>query len=82
MLYADDAGIVTRSPAGLARIITRMITFIVEVFGAFGLTVSEKKTETVLMWAPVRVQQPRETPTPPLPALQIAADGQKYNQTH
>ena len=48
MLYADDAGIVSRSPAGLAR----MMTVIVEVFGAFGLTVSEKKTETLLMRTP------------------------------
>ena len=48
MLYADDAEIVSRSPAGLARI----MTVIVEVFGAFGLTVSEKKTETLLMRAP------------------------------
>ena len=36
IMYADDAGIVSRSPAGLAR----MMTAIVEVFGAFGLTVS------------------------------------------
>ena len=36
MLYGDDAEIVSRSPAGLAR----MMTVIVEVFGAFGLTVS------------------------------------------
>ena len=48
MLYADDAGIVSRSPAGLAR----MMTVIVEVFGAFGLTVSEKKTKTLLMRTP------------------------------
>ena len=47
-LYADDAGIVFRSPAGLAR----MMTVIVEVLGAFGLTVSEKKTETFLMRVP------------------------------
>ena len=40
MLYADDAGVVSRSQEGL----TRMMTIIVEVFGAFGLTVSEKKT--------------------------------------
>ena len=52
MLYADDAGIVSRSPAGL---IERMMTVIVEVFGAFGLTVSEK-TETLLMWAPEKAQ--------------------------
>ena len=40
MLYVDHAGIVFRSPAGLAR----MMTVIVEVFGALGLTLSEKKT--------------------------------------
>ena len=77
MLYADDDGIVSRSPAGLAR----MTTVIVEVFGAFGLTVSEK-TETLLMRAPEKAQQPGETPTPPLPALEIAAAGQKYHQVH
>ena len=78
MLYAGDAGIVSRSPAGLAR----MMTVIVEVFGAFGLTVSEKKTETLLMRAPEKAQQPGETLTPPLPALEITAAGQKYHQVH
>ena len=63
MLYADDAEIVSRSPAGLAR----MMTVIVEVFGAIGLTASEKKTETLLMRAPEKAPQPGETPTPPLP---------------
>ena len=60
MLQADDAGIVSRSPAGLAK----MMTVIVEVFGAFDLTVSEKKTETLLMRAPEKAQQQGETPTP------------------
>ena len=78
MLYADDAEIVFRLPAGLAR----MMTVIVEVFGAFGLTVSEKKTKTLLMWAPDKAQQPEETLTPPLPALEIAAAGQKYHQVY
>ena len=78
MLYADDAGIMFRSPPGLAR----MMTVIVEVFRAFGLTVSEKKTETLLVRAPEKAQQPGETPLPPLPALEIAAAGQKYNQVH
>ena len=78
MLYADDAGIVSRSTAGLAR----MMTVIVEVFGALGLSVSEKKTETLLMRAPEKAQQPGETPAPPLPALEIAAAGQKYHQVH
>ena len=77
MLYADDAGIVSRSPAGLAR----RMTVIVEVFGAFGLTVSEKKTET-LMRTPEKAKQPGETPAPPPPALEIAAAGQKYHQVH
>ena len=36
MLYADDAGVVSRSQEGL----TRMMTLIVEGFGVFGLTVS------------------------------------------
>ena len=35
MFYADDAGVVSRSQEGLAR----MMTTIVEVFGEFGLTV-------------------------------------------
>ena len=78
MLYTDDAGIMFRSPPGLAR----MMTVIVEVFGAFDLTVSEKKTETLLVLAPEKGQQPGETPLPPLPALEIVAAGQKYNQVH
>ena len=78
VLYADDAGILSRSPAGLAR----MMTVIVEVFGAFGLTVSEKKTETLLMWASEKAQQAGETSTSPLPALEISAAGQKYHQVH
>ena len=48
MLYTDDAGVVSRSQEGL----TRMMTHIAEVFGAFGLTVSEIKAETLLMRAP------------------------------
>ena len=38
MLYADDACIVSRPPQGLER----MMATLVDVFGAFGLTVSEK----------------------------------------
>ena len=41
MLYADDAGIVSRSPEGLEK----MMTVIVTACAAFGLTVSESKTE-------------------------------------
>ena len=74
VLYADDAGIVSRSQEGL----TRMMTLIVEVFGAFGLTVSEKKAETLLVRAPEK--QPKKGRSPPLP-LVIEAAGQKYAQT-
>lgn len=45
MLYADDAGIVLRSQSSLAK----MMTAIVEVCAAFGLTVVEKKTDTMHM---------------------------------
>ena len=44
MLYADDAGIASKSAEGLAK----MMTVIVTVFEAAGLTVSEK-TETMLL---------------------------------
>ena len=45
MLYANDAGIVSNSAEGLAK----MMTVIVTVFEAAGLTVLEKKTETMLL---------------------------------
>ena len=48
MLYADDACIVSRSPRGLGR----MMAVLVEVFGTFGLTISESKTETMCMPIP------------------------------
>ena len=48
MLYADDAGIMSKSVDGLAK----MMTVIVTVFEAAGLTVSEKKTETMLLRTP------------------------------
>ena len=41
ILYADDAGIVPRSPKGMEK----MMTAIVTACAAFGLTVSEVKTE-------------------------------------
>ena len=50
MLYADDACIVSRSPQGLAK----MMEVIVEVCGAFALTVSAKKTETIMCMSPPR----------------------------
>ena len=48
---------------------------IVEVFGAFGLAVSEKKTEALLMRVPEK--QPKKGGSPP-PPLVIEAAGQKY----
>ena len=74
MLYADDAGVVSISQEGL----TRMITTIVEVFGEFGPTVSQKKKETLLMRAPEK--QPKKGGSPP-PPLVIEAAGQKIVQT-
>ena len=74
MFYADDAGVVSRSQEGLAR----MMTTIVEVFEEFGLTVSAKKTETLLMRTPEK--QPKKGGSPP-PPLVIEAAGQKYAQT-
>ncbi|CAB1102654.1 unnamed protein product [Ectocarpus sp. CCAP 1310/34] len=75
MLYADDAGVVLRSAEGLAR----MMTVIVEVFGKFGLTVSETKTETLLMRA--KEKHTTTPPPPPPPPLIIEAAGQRYAQT-
>ena len=67
MLYADDACIVSRSPRGLGQ----MMAVFVEVFGTFGLTISESKTETTCM------------PIPRAPATKIVVNamGQQYRQT-
>ena len=67
MLDANDACIVLRSPRGLGR----MVAVFVEVFGAFGLTISKSKTETMCM------------PIPLAPATKIVfnATGQQYRQT-
>ena len=45
MLYADDAGIVSRSLEGLEK----MVTVIVTACSSFGLTASEAKTEIMCM---------------------------------
>ena len=45
VLYADDTCIVSRSPRGLGR----MMAVFIEVFGTFGLTISESKIETLCM---------------------------------
>ena len=64
MLYADDECIVSRSSRGLGR----MMAVFVEVFGIFGLTILESKTETMCM------------PIPRAPATKIVfnATGQQY----
>ena len=69
MLYADDAGIVSKSAEGLAK----MMTVIVTVFEAAGLTASEKNTETMLLRTPDK--------TPCTSPLVIEAAGQRCRQT-
>ena len=48
MLYAGDSGIVSMS----AKDIAKMMAIIVNVFESAGLTMSEKKTKTMLLRAP------------------------------
>lgn len=67
-----DAGVVSRSADGSARVMTA----IMEVFGEFGLTVSEKKTETFLM----RVKGKKPAPTTRPPLISEAAE-QRYAET-
>ena len=67
MLHADDAGIVSRSPDGLER----MITVIVSACVAFGLTVSETKTEIMCL-------QTKDGGNAP---FTVTATGQVYKQT-
>ena len=64
MLCAGDACIVSRSPCGLGR----MLAVFVEVFGTFGVNISQNKTENMCM------------PIPCAPATQIVfnATGQQY----
>ena len=69
MLFADDAGIVSESAEGLAK----MITIIVAVFEAAGFTVSENKTETMLLRTLNQVL--------PISPLVVEAAGQRYMQT-
>ena len=67
MLYADDACIVSRSAQGLER----MMMTLVDVFGAFSLTVSEKKPETVSLPIPHAIATP----------IAFTTTGQQYRQT-
>ena len=55
MLYADDAGIVSKSAEELAKMMTVMVT----VCDASGFTVSEKKTDYAS--ANTRLDNPRPT---------------------
>ena len=67
MLYADDARIISRSPPqGLAK----MMKVIVEVCGAFALTVSAKETDTMCM-PPPRIRRT---------IVRVEAAGQTYKQ--
>ena len=70
MLYADDAGVVSQSPEHLRK----MMGVIVVAFAAFGLTVSEAKTEIVCL---------RAKGIPESTAIfTVEAAGQVYNQTN
>ena len=70
MLYADDAGVVSQPPEQLRK----MLGVIVVVCAAFGLTLSEAKTEIVCL----RVKgMPESTVT-----FSVEAAGQVYNQTN
>ena len=69
MLYADDAGVVSQSPEQLRK----MIGVIVVVCAAFGLTVSEAKTEIMCLRAKGMPES--------IAIFSVEAAGQVYNQT-
>lgn len=68
-MYADDAGIASRS----AERLTKTVTVTVTVFGVVDLTVSENTTEAMLLRTP-----DLKSLAPP---LVIEATGQRYRQT-
>ena len=70
MLYADDAGVVSQSPEHLKK----MMGVIVVVCAAFGLIVSEAKTEIMCLRA---TGMPESTAT-----FSVEAAGQVCNQTN
>ena len=70
MLYADDAGVVSQSPEQLRK----MMEVIVVVCAAFGLIVSDAKTEIMCLRAK---GMPEYTAT-----FSVEAAGQVYNQTN
>ena len=67
ILYADDAEIVSRSPEGLEK----MMAVIVTACAAFGLTVSEAKTEIMCLQTKGGARVP----------FTVTAAGQVYKQT-
>ena len=70
MLYADDAGVISQSPEQLMK----MMGMIVVMCVAFGLTVSEAKTEIMCL---------RAKGMPDSTAIfSVKAAGQVYNQTN
>ena len=70
MLHADDAGVVSRSPEQLRK----MMGVIVVVCSAFGFIVSEARTEIMCLRAE---RMPESTAT-----LSVEAAGQVYSQTN
>lgn len=67
-MYDDDVGILSRSPEGIAP----MMTVVIEVCEAFGLTVSEIKTEAMCLR--IRGMQAVN--------FEIKAAGQSYKHTN
>eukprot|EP00903_Cladosiphon_okamuranus_P017583 g16196.t1 len=67
MLYADDAGVVSRSPEGLEEV----MSIIVRVAGLFGLMFSEPKTEIMCMLPRGMEERP----------FAVRAGGRTYKQT-
>ena len=70
MLYADDAGTAPSSAEGLDK----MMKVIVTIFGGTGLTVCDRKTETMLLRTSGQ--------TSLAPPLFIEAAGQRYRQAN
>ena len=70
MLYADNAGVVSRLPKQLRK----MMGVVVVVCAAFGLTVLEAKTEIICL----RMKGMPEATT----IFSVEADGQMYNETN
>ena len=70
MLYADDAGVISKSPEQLRKIVFVIVTGC----AAFGLTVSEAKTE-------IMCRRTRGIPDATA-TFSIEAAGQVYKQTH